>query len=130
MKKDENKMSNNPTILILNRNKKNIELMDKVISPQGYEIQGSTNLNELKDFINTNKKIDLVLIDLTGFDRRIWEECENLRENKIPFLIISPQKHIQLHEESIKHGAEDFLVKPLVVKEMVTLINEFLKTDA
>jgi DNA-binding response OmpR family regulator len=122
-------MSNKPTILILNRNKKNIELMDKVISPEGYQVQGLTNLEELKDFIDTKRKIDLVLIDLTGFDKRIWEECENLRKNKIQFLIISPQKHLQLHKESIKHGAEDFLVKPLVVKEMVSLINEFMKTD-
>lgn len=123
-------MSNKtPFILILNRNKKNIELMEKVISPEGYQVQGLTNLNEFKNFIDAQKKIDLVLMDLTGFDKSIWKECENLRENEIPFLIISPQKHIQLHKESIKHGAEDFLVKPLVVKEMVSLINEFIKTD-
>jgi DNA-binding response OmpR family regulator len=122
-------MSHKRLIMILNRNKKNLELMEKFILPEGYQVQGLENLNKLKEAVKSDQKADLVLIDLTGFDKSIWGICENLREKQIPFLVISPLKHRELHKESMKHGAQDFLVKPLVVKEILALIKEFIETE-
>lgn len=120
-------MSIKPHILILSSNQRNIELMIKFISPEGYQVQGLSNLSELDEVIKNEDKVDLVLMDISGFDKRIWDACENLRNNQIPFLMISPQRHIELEKESIKHGAQDFLVKPLVVKEILALIKEFIE---
>lgn len=122
-------MSQKPLIMVLNRNKKNLELMEKFITPEGYQVKGLKTLSELKEAIRRDRKADLVLMDLTGFDKRIWAECENLRKNEVPFLIISPTSHMELHKESMKHGAQDFLVKPLVVKEILALIKELLESN-
>jgi len=120
-------MTSKPYIIILSRNQKNLELMIKFISPEGYNVQGMSSLQELDDAVRNEDKVDLVLMDISGFDRGIWDACESLRNNQTPFLMISPRKHIELEKESIKHGAQDFLVKPLVIKEIRALINEFIE---
>lgn len=122
-------MTHKPLILILNRNQKNLDLMSKFISPEGYQVQGLKTLTEVERMVQIQKKVDLVLIDISGFGEKIWETCEHLRKSRIPFLVISPLSHMKLHKKSMKHGAEDFLVKPLMVKEILALIKEFVELD-
>jgi hypothetical protein len=40
----------------------------------------------------------LALVDITGFDRTIWERCEGLRHHKIPFLVLSPRQSASIQQ--------------------------------
>lgn len=122
-----NKMSNNPIIITLNRNLMNNEILIKILKEEGYDPVGVNNLEELDHEIEQIDKINLVLMDISGFNRQVWKSCERLRVLEIPFLVLSPHQHHVIEKESRMYGAEGFLVKPLVVKELLVLIKNLIQ---
>jgi DNA-binding response OmpR family regulator len=71
--------------------------------------------------------VGLALVDISGFDSSIWSYCERLRASTIPFLVIVPKQNFAIQREILAHGAQGVLVKPLVVKELMGLIANFLR---
>lgn len=122
-------MSDKPLILAVDRNSRNLELLGNLISKQGYEVICASNLDELDRVLGELTKINLVLLDVSGFDPNIWFRCEQLKTRGIPFLIISAKsKYITAIEtESLARGASSMLVKPLVVKQLLHLIRSLLR---
>ena len=103
-----------------------LELLGQQLVKEGYETVSAASLEELESSIQEKKNIALALIDLSGFDQRIWERCEVLREAKIPFIVISPQRSPLIQKDSMKHGASGLLVKPLTIKELIEYIHTLL----
>ncbi len=119
-------MSLKPLILALNRNKRNLEILEKILSKKGYLVVSVLNPQELDSEIEKQEKIDLVLMDISGFDKNIWTSCERLRIKEIPFLILSPHHQRAFEEQGKIQGAHSVLVKPLVVKELLVLIKSLI----
>jgi len=108
-----------PVILVANSNQANLGLLSQQLVKEGYDTLDAASLEELDERIRLSKKIALGLIDLSGFDQRIWERCEALRKARIPYIVISPQRSPLIQRESMKHGANGLLVKPLGIKELL-----------
>ncbi|MFC1924018.1 PleD family two-component system response regulator [Chloroflexota bacterium] len=115
-----------PIILVLDSNRANLELVSQQLVKEGYETVGAASLEELDNSIQEKKNIDLALIDLLGFDQHIWERCEALREAKIPFIVISPQRSPIIQRDSMKHGASGLLIKPIGIKELMEYVHTSL----
>ena len=120
-------MSSPPLILALNRNQRNNDILIKILGEEGYKVVGVNDPAELDQEIKLREDIDLVLMDISGFNRNVWESCERLRVLEIPFLVFSPQQHQAVEKQSIMHGAQGVLVKPLVVKELLLLIRSLIE---
>ncbi len=110
-------------ILLIGRNRKNLELLSQFLSKQGYSTIKAHDYESLDSSLEHGEGIGLSVIDIAGFDSRIWERCERMREKGIPFLVISPRQSIQLQQASLTHGADGMLIKPLAVKEFLNLID-------
>jgi len=67
------------------------------------------------------------LVDIAGFDHRIWEYCDRLRKQNIPFLVLSPKQNVAIQQQSFVHGASSMLTKPLAIKELFLLIRNLLR---
>jgi DNA-binding response OmpR family regulator len=114
-------------------NRRNIELMAQHLGREGYDVQGASSLQDLDHAIK-GKKIALAIIDISGFDRSvagrfdsgIWAHCQQLREAKIPFLIVSAQRSSTIQRESMKQGACGVLVKPIAIKELLEHIRALI----
>jgi len=119
-------MSDQPLILAVDHNRRNLELLTQFLEREDYRARGATSLEELDQVLDGTEEIALALLDLAGFDRSIWERCERLRKAEIPFLVISPQQSAAVQQESLAHGARSVLVKPLAVKELLGLIRNLL----
>ncbi|MBI4814323.1 MAG: response regulator [Methanobacterium sp.] len=120
-------MSLEPLILALNHNPRNLDLLIKILGNEGYEVVGVLDPAELDREVELRKKINLVLMDISGFNRSVWESCEHLRILEIPFLVLSPHHHHAVEKQSMVYGANGFLVKPLVVKELLILIKSLIE---
>lgn len=120
-------MSNCPLILAVDRNQRNLVLLAKFLSEEGYEMINVSSLEEFEPVIQQSITINMALVDISGFDRRIWDCCEQLRNAQIPFLVLSSKQSMAIHQESLAHGARSMLVKPLVVKELLGLIKSLLQ---
>lgn len=115
-----------PTILVLSKITKNLELMSDFLNKQGFDSVVASSYEDLDKIFNKND-FDLALLDIAGFDSKIWSYCERLSQADKPFFIISPQKNPKIDHESLKKGARGVIVKPLVMKELIDLINAMLK---
>lgn len=116
-----------PLIFSLSRNKRNSDILVKILGEQGYEVAGFSEPIEMVSEAKNREKVDLVLMDISGFNQNIWKSCEDLRLLDIPFLVLSPQQHRVIEEQSMKQGAERVLVKPLVIKELLLLVKSLVE---
>jgi len=114
------------TILSVGSNRDNLELLSQQLVKEGYETVSAASLEELDNSIREKKDFAVALIDLSGFDQRIWKRCEALHKAKIPFIVISPQRSPIIQRDSMKHGASGLLVKPLGIKELMEYIHTLL----
>jgi DNA-binding response OmpR family regulator len=119
-------MAEDACILAIDRNRRNLELLAQFLNKEGYHTVGANSLEEFDRALSGEPKIKLVLLDISGFDRHIWDYCQKLREAEIPFLVLSPRQSAAIQQESFARGARTMLVKPLVVKELLSLIRGFL----
>ncbi|MBW4683417.1 MAG: response regulator [Microcoleus vaginatus WJT46-NPBG5] len=119
-------MAETPLILALDRNRRNLELLAKFLGKEGYQVLSATSLEEFEQFLERKEEIGVVLLDISGFDRSIWEHCEQLQAAQIPFLVLSPKQSAAIQQESFAHGARNMLVKPLVANQLLGLIRNLL----
>ncbi|MEM7553455.1 MAG: response regulator [Cyanobacteria bacterium P01_A01_bin.84] len=120
-------MSIQPVILTVSSNLRNLELLKQFLGREGYEVITASFLEEFDRAISQSNQIKLGLIDVAGFDRRIWEWCKQLRNQQISFLIISPHQNTLIQRQSLACGAINILVKPLVMKQLSALIKSFIE---
>lgn len=119
-------MKQKPLILTVDRNRRNLELLAQFLDQEGYQSFGVSSIDEFQQALIEVAEIALVLVDIGGFDSQIWKLCEKLRDQQIPFLVISPRQSTAIQQESIASGARSMLVKPLVVKELLRFIRSLL----
>jgi DNA-binding response OmpR family regulator len=120
-------LKDNPLILAVDRNERNLELLAQFLGKEGYQIFKASSLEALEQALTNSKEIDLALVDIAGFDRSIWECCDCLRAQNIPFLVLSPKQNVAIQQQSFAHGASGMLIKPLVIKELLLLIRSLLR---
>lgn len=105
------------TLLLVNRLPRNLQLLADFLAKEGYPTVSTA----------TYEEIDRALVDITSFDAEIWARCEQLRTAKIPFLVVSPRQSAAIQQASLSHGAKGVMVKPLVVKELIGVIQSLLE---
>jgi DNA-binding response OmpR family regulator len=116
----------NPLILIINANRGEMEALANELEQEGYEAIGASSLEEMDGALEGQENITLALLDLAGFDKSIWEYCDQLHEAKIPFMVIAPQRSPSIQRDSMKHSANGLLVKPLGIKDLIEHIHTAL----
>ncbi len=120
-------MSDQPLLLTVGASKRNLELLAEFLGKEGYETVAATTLDEFDRALDSPQGFKLALVDISGFDRNIWERCAQLQKKAIPLLIILPKQSAAIQQESLTHGARGALVKPLVVRELITLLRALIQ---
>lgn len=123
-------MADQVTILAVDCNPRNLELMQGFLEKHGYYVETAATLEAMDRALLGRRPLQLALIDIAGFDRGIWERCERMRAAGIPFLVIFPQQQVALQEESLQHGAQGTLTKPLLQQQLLGLISGLLSEEA
>jgi len=115
-----------PLILVVDNNRSNLEQLTRQLAEEGYATAGASSLEEMDSAIDGQENIKLALLDITGFNDSIWERCDRLHEARIPFIIIMPQRSPVMQRDSMKHGANCLLIKPLGTKELIEHLHAVL----
>ncbi len=111
-----------PSILTVGRNRRNLELLADLLAREGFDTCQALSLDDLDRELSCKGKVSVALVDLAGFGARIWQRCEKLREDGIPFIILSPRQSKALESESRSRGASGILVKPLVAEQLLGIV--------
>lgn len=114
------------TLLLVNHLPRNLQLLSEFLEKEGYATVSASTYEELDQVLSQQTPIHGALVDIAGYDARIWTRCEQLRAAKIPFLVVSPQQSAAIQQAGLAHGARSVMVKPLVIKELIGVIKSIL----
>lgn len=116
-----------PAVLVLEHNRHNQTLITELLANHGYQAISTTDLEALDELLDKVQSVRLALVDLSGFDQRIWQYCERFRARGVPVVVITPSAYDrQVRVEGVAHGALGVLVKPISPQQLLGLINRFL----
>jgi len=115
------------TLLLVSHLPRNLQLLTDFLGKAGYTTLTASSYEAFDQALTQQQVISGGLIDIAGFDAEIWTRCERLRAAKIPFVIFSPKQSAAIQQASLSHGARGVMVKPLVVKELIGVIQSILE---
>jgi CheY-like chemotaxis protein len=125
-------MTQKPRVMIIEDDPDMIDLLSVILRRGGYEpvpaLGGQAGLRSLQE-----GGADLILLDLMMEDLNGWKVLETVKTdkdlNRIPVLIISARHHLEDPETTAAHEGlfEGYLVKPFVVRDLLTAILEALE---
>jgi two-component system, OmpR family, response regulator MprA len=114
-------------ILIIEDDEAIVKVLQRVLSYEGYEVfkalNGQQGLNSARE-----NRPDLVVLDvmLPGMDG--LEVCRRLRlGGSIPILMLTAKDTIQDRVTGLDAGADDYLIKPFEVEELLARLRALLR---
>jgi DNA-binding response OmpR family regulator len=113
-------------ILVADSDRGNLDFLSHQLDREGYGTVGASSLEELDQAIEGKVGIALLLIDISGFDQRIWERCEALVRSGVPFIVISPRRSPAVQRDSMRCGASVLLTKPFDFKDLMEHVHTVL----
>lgn len=110
-------MNQQPVILCVDDEMRNLSLLEAVLTPRGYQTMlaqdGHTALAMLR-----NERVDLVLLDVMMPNMTGFEVCRRIKADSttraIPVLFVTYLEDTSVETRGLELGAADYLVKPIV----------------
>ena len=118
-------MSSHPAILIVEDEPTLAKNMGRYLRNSGFDVKisftGATAMSQLERY-----KPDIVLLDYRLPDTDGLELLGRIQvvDHRIRVIMITGEGNIQLAVQAIKAGADDYLEKPVVLKELKLLLNK------
>ena len=118
------------TILIVDDNHNNVQLLKAILSLKGYQLliakNGIQALETVKAFLPDLILLDIMMPEMDGF-----EACKKLKESppteNIPIIFLTAKSHIDDIMKGFELGAVDYITKPFSSNELVARVEIHLK---
>lgn len=128
-------MSQIAKILIVDDNPKYLQ---DALPMYGYEVVVATDgIQALKILSKTNLKenpIDLILLDIMMPNMNGWDTLKSIRSNErtkqIPIIMLTAINEEQKMVSGLKIGADDYIVKPFVLPNLLARIEAILRRSS
>ena len=117
------------SILIVDDNPK---FLQDVLPMYGYDTEvAEDGIEALKILGDENKKFDLILLDVMMPNMDGWDTLKAIRKNKkteyTPVIMITAVSEDQKVVSGLKIGADDYIVKPFVLPNLLARIEAVLR---
>lgn len=122
----------NITVLVVDDNESYRKMLTVFLNKYNYNVITANNGKEALDKLTENPQIKLVLTDYDMPEMNGLELTFKIRNNssfnkKLPIIGISASEKKQTSTQFLKHGADDFLVKPFSYDELICRINQSIE---
>lgn len=115
------------TILLVDDEKRMLDLLELYIAPHGYECVKKQNGLEAVSFFETGKA-DLVLLDVMMPDLDGWATCKKIREfSNVPIIMLTARDSKEDVIKGFKNGADDYVTKPFDEDELLARMAAVLR---
>ena len=120
----------NGTILVADDQAANRELLDELLSSEGFNVLTAADGASALEHLNL-VNIDLVLLDVMMPELNGFEVCTRIKANPdtylIPVVLVTALSDKQDRIEGIRVGADDFLSRPVDRTELLTRVRSLIK---
>ncbi|MHC2299750.1 response regulator [Rhizobium mongolense] len=115
-------------ILIVDDDSEIRKLTSRYLEEQGFRTSVAASCDECERLL-LSAKPDLILLDVMLPDRSGLTLCQSLRErgNQIPIILLTALKEDVDRIIGLEIGADDYMVKPFVPRELIARINAVLR---
>ncbi len=119
-----------PRILIVDDTPENIDVLDAMLSPRGYAIEGVSSGAQALDRLATEPRPDLVLLDIVMPEMGGYEVCRRIRATPTTELLPVVMITASSGEEklnALEAGADDFIMKPFDKAELLARVRSLVR---
>ena len=123
----------NSTILIVDDNEQNVELVQAYLEPLGCRVLTASNGLDAIDLIESDEglAIDLILLDVMMPKMSGFEVCRKLKDDPatrhILILMVTALNELGDIERGVESGTDDFISKPVNKLELLTRVKSLLR---
>jgi two-component system, OmpR family, alkaline phosphatase synthesis response regulator PhoP len=104
-----------------------LEIIEHNLGKNGYEVRGFKDGRSFFDYFNV-KRPDLVILDLMLPDTDGFDICKDIKQTTdVPVIILSARSEEFDRVLGLELGADDYIVKPFSVRELVARVKNILK---
>ena len=117
-----------PHILVVDDDEKITSLLRRSLAFEGYEVATAKNgLEGLKQMLSSDP--NLLILDVMMPQVDGWEVCRRVREggSTVPILMLTAKDDIQDRVRGLDLGADDYLVKPFALEELLARVRALLR---
>lgn len=129
-KKKDSFNAEGKSILIVDDNQLNIKVATRLLEPYNLNIESALSGQECIDLINSGKKYDLILLDQMMPEMDGIETLHELKKNSdfnTPVIVLTADAIVGVKEKYLNEGFNDYLSKPIDVKELNQLLKKYLR---
>jgi DNA-binding response OmpR family regulator len=118
------------TVLIVDDDRTLIEVLNMALTRAGFETRTAYDGTQALRILNA-ERVDIVVLDVMLPDFDGFEVCRRVRAiprmSELPILMLSARSQVTDRLSGFEAGADDYVAKPVVIKELIariwTLIN-------
>jgi len=116
-------------ILVVDDNEKNVELLEAILQAAGFEVLKAYNGKQAIEMVGKERP-DLLLLDIMMPELDGFQVCEILRKDPqnagLPVIMVTAKDKESDIVQSLERGADDYIVKPINKKELLSKIEDML----
>lgn len=117
------------SILIVDDNPQNVQVLGKLLQESKYEIEFATNGQAALEWMNI-RLFDLILLDLNMPGMSGFEVCSRIRTNpdwvNVPVIFLSAESDRESILKGFELGAQDYITKPFDGRELLARVRTHL----
>jgi two-component system sensor histidine kinase/response regulator len=118
------------TILIVDDNPQNLQVLAKILQDNNFEIEFATSGEVALEWLKTTQ-FGLVLLDVNMPGMNGFEVCQKIRSdsclNNIPVIFLSADSDRESILKGFGFGAQDYITKPFDSRELLVRVRTHLK---
>lgn len=117
----------NNRILIIEDDEPIAELIEMNLAAAGYDVTVCLDGLEAEKLLKEPFQADLALVDIMLPGKDGFELMEDFRRRKIPVIYLTAKADVVSKVKGLKLGAEDYMVKPFEILELLIRIEKVLE---
>ncbi|MBN1492997.1 MAG: response regulator [Candidatus Omnitrophica bacterium] len=118
------------TILVIEDNKDNMDLIKEILEDAGYEIFGTETAENGIEILNRGIKVDIILMDVSLPKLDGYEATRRIKENPrladIPVIMLTAHAMEEDRDKGFEAGCNDFLTKPVDEELLLQTLAKYL----
>jgi two-component system sensor histidine kinase/response regulator len=125
MENNKNQNPLGPSILIVDDNPQNLQVLGRLLQEKNYDIEFATNGIAALDWL-ASKPFDLVLLDINMPEMNGFEVCSRIRSDekfsKLPVVFLSADNDRESILKGFELGGQDYVTKPFDSRELIVRV--------
>jgi two-component system, OmpR family, response regulator MprA len=119
-------------ILVVDDERAVRDALRRALELQGYEVELAADGAEALTRLNANGQPDAIVLDILMPEVDGLEVCRRLRRagNNVPVLMLTARDAVGDRVEGLDAGADDYLVKPFALEELLARVRALLRRGA